>query len=58
MLTSVFGEGITFTEVPPDDPSETDEAESALAEQGFDGENEYADEPVDDADYDESDDND
>ena len=47
MLTSVFGEGITFTEVPPDDPSETDEAESALAEQGLDGENEYADEPVD-----------
>ena len=56
LMTSVFGEGITYTSEPTADEPDED-AELAMQDDSYDendaAESEYADEPVDDADYEE-----
>ena len=59
MMTKIFGEGITYTSEAPDEPAEPEEAvdfegeDVASGEEGYDAEGDFADEPVDDADYEE-----
>lgn len=50
MMAEVFGEGITYTSLEPED-NETEAEEEPLDEGG--AESEFVEEPVDDADYDE-----
>jgi hypothetical protein len=60
MMTEIFGEGVTYSSEPPEDEQLEDslddvvDAGDAYKEQP--GEGEFADEPVDDADFDEEDD--
>lgn len=55
MMAEIFGEGVTYTSEAPEDEQDDVLDEANEHEDGYDAESEYADEPVDDADYDDED---
>lgn len=56
MMTEVFGEGVTYTAEPPaEEQDEPEAADDSYSSDAVEGESEFLEEPVDDADYDDED---
>ena len=55
MMTEIFGEGVTYTALPSEDEDAEEDVLNDEATPYDEGESEFVDEPVDDADYDDED---